>query len=371
MSLLLRIPPISYTLQNILFSLASVVVAGLGLLFTTFVLLPISLLRFLFTLTFTIFRRESHIQLGDGQRRNVLIIGASHGIGRNILAQYSTELDTSIVAVSRHREDLEETKKQIQENPSGSNAEIHIETLDIGDTSASGIRETMEKWQTQYGPFTHVYSVAGVTADPKGWNLGITLNIIQTNIIGTVCCVLTAFDLMQRNRKGGRICIIGSQAGLQTPANMIIYSSTKAFINTFALCIRVLALSSRSPLATSDVGSTNTTFEGNPEGGAHDGEKALAYLKAPPIDITVVMPGFIDTRLTALLRINGAITPSPFFRDPGKIAKYVKERVEQGGTGAIIWPWGQGVVMWASQALNPLCDELVKIFNSIIVLFKV
>jgi len=357
MDLLRQIPPLSYTLQNILISCATVLVALFSLGITFAIFLPISCIRFLITLPFALSKKD-RIKLGD-QHRNILIIGASHGIGRSILEQYASEPETSIVAVSRDREALEDAKASLG---SDSPAKIHVETLDIGNTSASEIQSAIKNWEGRYGPFTHVYSVAGTIVNPNEWSIKTVLEVIQTNIIGTVCCVLSAYDLMQRHGKGGCICIVGSTAGLQTPANMIIYSSTKAFLNTFAICLRYLALSPRSPLFNSPVGATTTTeTEASASlSGSSVAQKARDAMKAPPIEITVLMPGFIDTRMTALLRVEGSIVPNPLFRDPIKIAHYVKNRVEDGGTGIILWPWGQGIAMWASQALNPLCNELAK-----------
>jgi len=119
----------------------------------------------------------------------------------------------------------------------------------------------------------------------------------------------------------------------------------------FAICLRSLALSHRSPLSVAPVGATSTAELDNFRSptGSTIAEKARDSMNAPPIEITVLMPGFIDTRMTSLLRAEGSNMPSPFFRSADGIAKYVKRKVENGGTGIILWPWEQGVVTWAGQ----------------------
>lgn len=89
---------------------------------------------------------------------------------------------------------------------------------------------------------------------------------------------------------------------------MIGYASTKAFINTFADCLRVLA-------------------------------------SANNVEVVAAEPGFIDTRMTKMMRGQGSTVPGSNFADPEQMAVQMKEAVEKGGVSRVGWPVGQSIQM--------------------------
>lgn len=91
---------------------------------------------------------------------------------------------------------------------------------------------------------------------------------------------------------------------------MISYASTKAFINTFSTSLRVLAA---------------------PYG----------------VDVVTVQPGFIDTRMTKMMRGQGSTVPGGEFASAAGMAKCMKDAVELGGIGVVSWPVRQSVQMYA------------------------
>jgi len=103
---------------------------------------------------------------------------------------------------------------------------------------------------------------------------------------------------------------VGSTAGIFNPANMITYSATKSFLNTFATSLRVLA----APCG---------------------------------VDVVTVQPGFIDTRMTKGMRGQGSTVPGMEFESASELAKQMKAAVEGGGIGVVTWPSRQGIVMYA------------------------
>lgn len=116
-------------------------------------------------------------------------------------------------------------------------------------------------------------------------------------------------------------CIVGSVAGIYSPANMITYASTKSFINTFSTSLRVLA-------------------------SAHN------------IDVVTIQPGFIDTRMTQKMRGQGSTVNASEFSSAEEMARRMKGAVEKGGVSVVSWPLRQSVMMYAFKGLNPICDEL-------------
>ncbi|KAF8340171.1 hypothetical protein F5887DRAFT_442991 [Amanita rubescens] len=128
---------------------------------------------------------------------------------------------------------------------------------------------------------------------------------------------MASYEFM-KPRRYGTICVVGSVAGLFNPANIISYSSTKAFIETFTSSLRILAL------------------EDN-------------------IEVITVFPGLVDTHMTSKMRGQGSTIPEYEF---ASATKKMKRRVEGNGVGVIAWPVRQAMVMYALRALNPICEDL-------------
>ena len=91
---------------------------------------------------------------------------------------------------------------------------------------------------------------------------------------------------------------------------MISYASIKAFINTFTTSLRLLA----APCG---------------------------------VDVVCVQPGFIDTQMTKRMREQGGIVGQSLLGTAEELAARMKESVEKGDRGIVIWPESQGAVMYA------------------------
>ncbi|KAK2467739.1 hypothetical protein APHAL10511_000034 [Amanita phalloides] len=314
-----RIPPLSYTLQNLLISAATIVSSISSFVLTSTLILPLSVAR-----VFAPSEAKADALVAQrgtdtrNQRKVVLVVGASRGIGYNVVREYAKEEGTTIIAVSRSMDSLEGMNSEI--GPKRAN--LVLEALDIS-VPPSKISQTISEWDRKYGPITQVYAVSAISNhldDEKPYDLDVTVDMINVNIVGTVSVIMAAYECM-KPRQYGSICIVGSVAGLFNPANMISYSSTKAFINTFASSLRILALE-------------------------HN------------IEVITVAPGFIDTRMTAKMRGQGSIIPAFEFASANGMAKKMKRGVECGGVGIVTWPVSQAVVMYALRAINPICEDL-------------
>ena len=101
-SLLRRIPTVTYTIQNILISTSTIVSSVSSLLLTATVILPLSVVRVFLPnqvkADALVVQRGTHSR---DKRKVVLIVGASRGIGRNVVREYAGEEGTTIIAVSR------------------------------------------------------------------------------------------------------------------------------------------------------------------------------------------------------------------------------------------------------------------------------
>ncbi|KAJ3539333.1 hypothetical protein NMY22_g4786 [Coprinellus aureogranulatus] len=281
----LAFPPLHYTIQNVFISLGMLVGVLLSLIATLLIALPLSIIG-------VIGRRSQ--PLPSQQNKVVLIVGASRGLGKEIMRLYAGEEQTKIIAVSRSTESLQKAIYDI-EKFQGS---VHIEPLDLS-CPAQEVADAIHALDTQYGPITHAYLVAGITnytseGKDQSWGVESMNGMVQVNVTGTTAATMAIYDCM-KTRRMGRICIIGSVAGIFSPANLLGYASTKAYLNTFATSLRVLA---------------------------------LAY----GIDVVCAQPGYIDTQLTQAMRFkpqhSSSTVPSFMFYPPSKSAEIIKDSLE-------------------------------------------
>ncbi|KAF8953086.1 hypothetical protein BDZ97DRAFT_1680111 [Flammula alnicola] len=307
-----HIPTLSYAIQNILISIASIISSMTSFFFTVSVILPLSILRLFIPADFL------RVPSTQGSRRVILIVGASRSIGLNVLKQYADDPDAVIIAASSSIDSI----RNVVVGLGDTRATVQCTEVDLS-LSRKQVADNIRSLDKQYGPITHLYQVSGISnhlKDNNSWGLDVTADMIGVNVTGTVASVLTMYELMKQ-RGFGNICIVGSAAGLYGPANMISYASTKSFINTFSTSLRVLA--------------------------AQHG-----------VDVITVQPGLIDTSMTKQMRSQGSTVPAMEFASAEKMAMNMKQAVEGGGVGVVSWPLRQSVVMYALKAINPICEEI-------------
>lgn len=94
------IPSVEFTMQNILMSIGTLACSFGTLMTSVFVFLPLSVLRSLMPKGFlTLVPSEGSLKKG----KVVLIVGASRGIGMEVLKQYVPEPNTTVIAVARDK----------------------------------------------------------------------------------------------------------------------------------------------------------------------------------------------------------------------------------------------------------------------------
>lgn len=115
-----QIPSVSYTIQNLYISLATIAVSSASLFITLFVILPLACLRALLPLNMVTLKgvigspqgiangksggvdvEKEKVRLSELRRNKViLVLGASRGIGFNVVKQYANESGTVVIAAS-------------------------------------------------------------------------------------------------------------------------------------------------------------------------------------------------------------------------------------------------------------------------------
>jgi hypothetical protein len=91
------VPTVSYTVQNIFLSMGTATGAFSSLIFTIAIVLPLACVRAALSRTTTaLIPPPASLRRG----KVVLVVGASSGIGLEVLKQYCPEPDTTVIAVS-------------------------------------------------------------------------------------------------------------------------------------------------------------------------------------------------------------------------------------------------------------------------------
>ncbi len=186
----------------------------------------------------------------------VLITGASAGIGKALAEEYAAP-GIRLFLSARNREALSETA----ENCRKSGAEVEISVVDVTDAAAvAGWVDSI----AEQGPIDLAIANAGIIgshdAGRRFESRDVALRQIDTNLGGCVHCVTSLVPHMQAQGYG-HIALISSMSALQPLADMPAYAASKAGVNAY-------------------------------------GEAIGSYLEADGIDVSVVCPGFVTTRMS-------------------------------------------------------------------------
>lgn len=205
---------------------------------------------------------------------NVLITGASSGIGRALaieLSQYSQNL----FLCGRHQANLQETLNLCKNN----NANIHTKIFDVKDQIAC--KNYIETIEQNYA-LDLIIANAGISAGTAQGTENITQikEIFDTNLYGAINIINPALEYLKK-RQNGQIVLISSLAGFIGLPSSPAYSASKS-------ALRVL------------------------------GEALRLNLLEYNIKVNIVCPGYVKTPMTAVNKF-----PMPFMVNSDDAAKKI------------------------------------------------
>ena len=237
---------------------------------------------------------------------NILITGASSGIGEALAIYYAQHGAKKLFLSGRNAERLENVAQRCRD----CGAEVEAQKIDVTD------RQAMEKWIASCNEAAELHLVfanAGVsTGEENPENI---YNTFQTNVMGVLNTV-TPISEIYKNRTGGEkiIAITSSIAGYHGLPSCPSYSATKACVKAY-------------------------------------GEALRCSLKPFGIQVNVICPGFVKSRIT-----DQNTCPMPFFMSAEKAAEIIAQRIEK-NVGLIAFPWPMRLATWGLSILpNCLSD---------------
>ncbi|MBO5906345.1 MAG: SDR family NAD(P)-dependent oxidoreductase [Kiritimatiellae bacterium] len=248
--------------------------------------------------------------------KNVLITGASSGIGEALAKECAKRGDTLFLC-GRNNERLQAVADACR----SLGGVVYAETIDVTK------KDDVEAWVKKCDSIAQIELVfcnAGVsTGEEIEKNIRKTFDI---NVGGVVNVVLPTIEVFRKranelSNPGLRhIIIISSIAGYGPLKSCPSYSATKSCVKTWGLALR-------------------------------------GMLKREGIRVSVICPGFIRSRIT-----DKNTCPMPFFMEADKAARIILRRVDK-NVGLIAFPWPMRLATWILSILPYKCNEIL---NSIL-----
>ena len=240
---------------------------------------------------------------------NVLITGASSGIGEAIALECAARGAQRLFICGRNKERLDGVAAKCREL----GAKVRADVVDVTDEEST--RNWLESCEAE-APLELVFSNAGVATGREAQE-----NVRRTfaiNVGGGLNVVLPVIDLFRAkpNRRRRQIVITASIAGYAPLPACPAYAGTKAAMKNWGLSLRGML---------------------RPEG----------------IRVNVVCPGFVRSRLT-----DKNTCPMPFFMEADKAARIIVNRVER-NVGLITFPWPMRLGVWVLSSLPWRLAEFV------------
>lgn len=241
----------------------------------------------------------------DKNIKNILITGASSGIGEALALYYAKLPQTVLFICGRNKKRLNSVAKQCRQL----GAEVHTSVLDVTDKAktAAWIKKCNDT-----APLNLVFANAGVsTGAETEENI---YNTFNTNIFGVLNTVTPAIEIYRQRKNTSKpriIAITASIAGYHGLASCPSYSASKACVKAY-------------------------------------GEAMRLRLSAEGIQLNVICPGFVRSRIT-----DKNTCPMPFFMEAENAAEIIADRINK-NIGLIAFPWPMRLAAWIGAVL-PNC----------------
>ncbi len=240
---------------------------------------------------------------------SILITGASSGIGA-ALAEIYARTGVTLFLGGRNESRL----AQVAEHCRKRGATVHIRVLDVTDAAA------MQHWvrsSDKERPLDLLIANAGISSGidpgPVPDSNAVAGDIFATNVTGVHNTVGPVVPLMQ-TRKRGQIAIMSSLAGLREMPSAPAYSASKVAVRVY-------------------------------------GEALRPQLAGDGIDVCVIMPGFVDSGITAHNHF-----PMPMIMPAKRAAEIIRRGLAR-NQRRIAFPFPMYAMMWVLAALPPVIAD--------------
>ena len=227
-------------------------------------------------------------------RKNILITGASSGLGKEMARQFGA-LGRNLALCARRTDALESLREEL--TTAYPTITVSVAKLDVNDHDA--VFTTFRAFADELGTLDRVIVNAGLG---KGQPIGTGFfhankETAETNFVAALAQCEAAMEIF-RKQNAGHLVLISSISALRGfPGNVTTYAATKAAVSSLAEGIRA------------DVYRT-------------------------PITVSSILPGYIRSEMNENLR-------APFIVDTDKGVRAMIRAIERESAAARVpgWPW--------------------------------
>jgi short-subunit dehydrogenase len=207
-----------------------------------------------FVILFLYFRKRKRTEIVN---KNILLLGASSGIGKELGLEYSKK--NNVILVARRTMDLNSIKKDILHR----GGQCDVFTCDW--TKLEELEKLREFVHSKIHTIDHLILCAGIMSvlpfshlcEKDNWQT-IVMDMFNTNSFGPILATKTFLPELIESK--GMITVISSVAGVIAAPTRTLYSATKHAVNGFFRALRM-------------------------------------ELKSQGVDVCIVMPGSVQTDL--------------------------------------------------------------------------
>ncbi|OZM71682.1 short chain dehydrogenase [Amycolatopsis antarctica] len=228
-------------------------------------------------------------------RRNIVITGASSGLGEGMARQFAA-MGRNLALCARRTERIEELARELRKQHSG----ITVVTHELDVNEHDRVFEVFDGFRAELGSLDRVIVNAGIG---KGKPIGTgyfaaNKQTVETNLVAALAQAEAAMGIF-REQRAGHLVVVSSFSALRgLPRNVTAYAASKAGSAALADGIR-------------------------------------ADVRGTPITVTTLLPGYIESEMTARSGRNPMLAKA----DTG--ARALVRAIERERAKAYVptWPW--------------------------------
>lgn len=174
--------------------------------------------------------------------KKIVIMGASSGIGY-ACAEALAKRGVKVGLAARHTKPLEELQRKYPE-------QVQYARIDVTKPAAGG---QLEALIAKLGGMDIYFHVAGIGYENTSLDPEAEVAIFNTNTLGFVRCICTAYRYFRNNHIRGHIAAITSVAGTNGLARLSAYSASKAAGQKWLVALEQLSNNSDAGITFSDI----------------------------------------------------------------------------------------------------------------------
>ncbi len=228
-------------------------------------------------------------------RKNVLITGASSGLGRGMALEFAAR-GHNLALCARRMDRLTELKQELEKHYPA--IQVVIRMLDVLDDDQ--VFEVFRAFQQDLGSLDRIVVNAGLG---KGKPIGtghfrVNRQTAETNFMAALAQCEAAMEILRAQNQGHLVMMSSVTAVRGMPRNVTTYAATKAGVAALAEGIR-------------------------------------ADVRGTPIRVTTLFPGYIRSE------INDKVKNTPFIIDTDVGCRLLVEAIQKEPAQAYVpkWPW--------------------------------